>query len=193
MGWPQNSLIPATSPGGAWQAMVHRAAKSWTRLNAGSCLPAPVMLQGPCQLFPGPHASPSRSGGGESGAPSSRARLGGAFPPPAPSCPCPRVWGEAPLSCLRGPHLVCTEVSQGQPWPPGLTWASWSLRSTRVRLPLRFGLRPQGPCRVGTGESGLVLSEEGNPAGLSILAWEIPCTEEPGGLQSIKSQRVGHD
>ena len=27
------------------------------------------------------------------------------------------------------------------------------------------GLRPQGPCRVGTGESGLVLSEEGNPAG----------------------------
>ena len=36
-----------------------------------------------------------------------------------------------------------------------------------LRLPLRFGLRPQGPCRVGTGESGLVLSEEGNPAGLS--------------------------
>ena len=27
--------------------------------------------------------------------------------------------------------------------------------------------RPQGPCRVGTGESGLVLSEEGNAAGLS--------------------------
>ena len=27
----------------------------------------------------------------------------------------------------------------------------------------------------------------------SILSWEIPCTEEPGGLQSIGSQRVGHD
>ena len=27
----------------------------------------------------------------------------------------------------------------------------------------------------------------------SILAWEIPWTEEPGGLQSIGSQRVGHD
>ena len=26
----------------------------------------------------------------------------------------------------------------------------------------------------------------------SILAWEIPWTEEPGGLQSLKSQRVGH-
>ena len=27
----------------------------------------------------------------------------------------------------------------------------------------------------------------------SILAWRIPWTEEPGGLQSIRSQRVGHD
>ena len=27
----------------------------------------------------------------------------------------------------------------------------------------------------------------------SILAWEIPQTEEPGGLQSMRSQRVGHD
>ena len=27
----------------------------------------------------------------------------------------------------------------------------------------------------------------------SILAWRIPWTEEPGGLQSTRSQRVGHD
>ena len=27
----------------------------------------------------------------------------------------------------------------------------------------------------------------------SILAWRIPWTEEPGGLQSLRSQRVGHD
>ena len=27
----------------------------------------------------------------------------------------------------------------------------------------------------------------------SILAWRIPRTEEPGGLQSLESQRVGHD
>ena len=26
----------------------------------------------------------------------------------------------------------------------------------------------------------------------SILAWEIPWTEEPGGLQSIGLQRIGH-
>ena len=27
----------------------------------------------------------------------------------------------------------------------------------------------------------------------SSLAWKIPWTEEPGGLQSMESQRVGHD
>ena len=27
----------------------------------------------------------------------------------------------------------------------------------------------------------------------SILAWRIPWTEEPGGLQSLGSQRVRHD
>ena len=27
----------------------------------------------------------------------------------------------------------------------------------------------------------------------SILAWKMPWTEEPGGQQSMSSQRVGHD
>ena len=27
----------------------------------------------------------------------------------------------------------------------------------------------------------------------SIIAWKIPWTEEPGGLQSVGLQRVGHD
>ena len=27
----------------------------------------------------------------------------------------------------------------------------------------------------------------------SVLAWEIPWTEEPGGLRFTGSQRVGHD
>ena len=35
--------------------------------------------------------------------------------------------------------------------------------------------------------------EEGMETYSSILAWRIPCTEEPGGLQSIGSQRVRHD
>ena len=35
--------------------------------------------------------------------------------------------------------------------------------------------------------------EEEMAACSSILAWRIPWTEEPGGLQSIGLQRVGHD
>ena len=47
-------------------------------------------------------------------------------------------------------------------------------------------------------DAGLILGgkdplEEGMAAHSSILAWRIPWTEEPSGLQSIGSQRVGHD
>ena len=35
--------------------------------------------------------------------------------------------------------------------------------------------------------------EEGIAAHSSILAWRIPWREEPGGLQSMGSQRIGHD
>ena len=37
------------------------------------------------------------------------------------------------------------------------------------------------------------LREEDMATHSSILAWRIPWTEEPGGLQSMGSQRVGHD
>ena len=36
------------------------------------------------------------------------------------------------------------------------------------------------------------LLEEGMATHSSILAWRIPWTEEPGGLWSLKAQRVGH-
>ena len=62
----------------------------------------------------------------------------------------------------------------------------------KLRLPLRFGLQPQGPCRVGTGESGLVLSEEGNPACLSSCSGGLrPLVDlcvEPAGFSG---QRTG--
>ena len=35
--------------------------------------------------------------------------------------------------------------------------------------------------------------EKGMATHSNILAWRIPWTEEPGGLQSTWSQRVGHD
>ena len=37
------------------------------------------------------------------------------------------------------------------------------------------------------------LLEQGIATHSSIVAWRIPQTEEPGGLQSIGSQRVRHD
>ena len=45
---------------------------------------------------------------------------------------------------------------------------------------------------------GSVLGSERSPGGgspthSSLLAWRIPWTEEPGGLQSMGSQRVRHD
>ena len=35
--------------------------------------------------------------------------------------------------------------------------------------------------------------EEGMATHSNILSWRIPWTEEPGGLQSMGSQRVRHD
>ena len=35
--------------------------------------------------------------------------------------------------------------------------------------------------------------EKGMATHTSILAWRIPWTEDPGGLQSLRSQRVRHD
>ena len=42
---------------------------------------------------------------------------------------------------------------------------------------------------VGSGRSPGV----GNGNHSSFLAWRMPWTQEPGGLQSIESQRVRHD
>ena len=50
------------------------------------------------------------------------------------------------------------------------------------------------PANAGdTGDSGLVPGLGTFLGETSILAWKIPLTEEPGGLQSMGSQRVGHD
>ena len=48
------------------------------------------------------------------------------------------------------------------------------------------------------GDSGLILGQEDSlekemVTHSSILAWEIPWTEEPGRLQSMGLQRVRHD
>ena len=47
-------------------------------------------------------------------------------------------------------------------------------------------------------DKGLIPGLGGSPGGgngnpLQYLAWRIPWTEEPGGLQFIGSQRIGYD
>ena len=48
-------------------------------------------------------------------------------------------------------------------------------------------------------DAGSIPGLERSPAGghgnplLSILAWRIPWTEEPGGLQPVGSQKIRHD
>ena len=51
---------------------------------------------------------------------------------------------------------------------------------------------------VNAGDAGLIPGlgrspGEGNGNPSNMLAWEIPWTKEPGGLQSMGSQRVGHE
>jgi len=48
------------------------------------------------------------------------------------------------------------------------------------------------------GDKGLIPGSrrspgEGNGNPLQYFCWRIPWTEEPGELQSMRSQRVGHD
>ena len=67
-------------------------------------------------------------------------------------------------------------------------WASQVAQWERIRLPIQqtqeMQVRPLG------WEDSL---EKEMATHSSILAQEIPWTEEPGGLQSMGSQRVGHD
>ena len=62
---------------------------------------------------------------------------------------------------------------------------SWWLRWSGIHLPM------QGTCVPSWGWEDPM--EKGMATHSSILAWEIPWTEEPGGLPSTGSQRIGHD
>ena len=51
----------------------------------------------------------------------------------------------------------------------------------------------QSVCNIGDQWRQEDLLEKGMAIHSSILAWRIPWTEEPGRLQSMRLQRVGHD
>ena len=65
---------------------------------------------------------------------------------------------------------------------------------TRLLCPLKNLLAMQEMQETGVRSLGQEdLLEEGMATHTSILAWRIPWTEEPGGLQPIGLQRVRHN
>ena len=69
---------------------------------------------------------------------------------------------------------VCSPVTAGQNRPH-----------------LRLCPGPSVPLLGRQGSQGCILDSPGE-SGLVFLAWKIPWTEEPGGLQFMRSQRVGY-
>ena len=90
------------------------------------------------------------------------------------------------------------------PKGPGLNsqWSANTIRHTGICASSKgfpSGSVVKSACKAGaTGDMGLIprsgrSPKEGMATHSSILAWRIPWTEEPGGLQSTGSQRVGQD
>ena len=129
-------------------------------------------------------------------------------------------WAKTPRMCLRPRYgkqagvgvpgdafLHCDSItpkSSSRPFPSTFFWplfrAPWEVGLHREVLfsqvvPVVKNLpgvagntRDMGSIH-GSGRS----LEEERPTHFSILAWRIPRTEEPGGLQSVGLERVGHD
>ena len=72
------------------------------------------------------------------------------------------------------------------PWTEELGGLTSLVAQTVKRLPTMWETRVQS-----LGLEDLLEKEMATHS--SILAWKIPWTEKPGGLQFLRSQRVGHD
>ena len=86
------------------------------------------------------------------------------------------LWSVFPLPSCTVLYLGFTSLWQGLPW-----WLTWwknlpEMRDTQVR-----SLDREVPL------------EKGMATHFCSFAWRIPWAEAPGGLQSMGSQRVGHD
>ena len=73
----------------------------------------------------------------------------------------------------------------GDVYGPSLPYSSLVAQTVK-HLPTMWETRVQTVCRED-------LLEKETATHSSILAWKIPWMEEPGRLQSMGSQRVGHD
>ena len=121
----------------------------------------------------------------------------------------------------QGGDVCCELLPRTNPWPPTSEFSAvlghtWSYRCpcsplkscsaafsflTKLRGQTRLGLSrwlsgKESACQAGGTGSIPGLEdplEKGMATPSSILAWRIPSTEEPGRLQSMGSQRVGHN
>ena len=107
---------------------------------------------------------------------------------------------------LPGFQALSTSKSKNYTGPksPGLNsqWSANTIRHTGIYASSKGfpgGSVVKPACKAGArGDVGLIPGlgrspKEGMAPHSNILAWRIPWTEEPGGLQSTGSQRVGQD
>ena len=100
-----------------------------------------------------------------------------------------------------GPHSPVWYSRGFLPWPwlfPGLPSHSvvvWQMFNSGARLSQWFSSKESPTVQEiqvrSLGQKDPL--KKGMPTHSSILAWKIPWTVQPGGLQSMKSQRVGHN
>ena len=82
-------------------------------------------------------------------------------------------------------HSICQQIWKTQQWPQD--WqCQFSFQSQRKAMSKNV----QAPTQL---HSSSMLAEKAVAPHSSTLAWKIPWMEEPGGLQSMGSLRVGHD
>ena len=82
-------------------------------------------------------------------------------------------------------------------WVQGFSLVTYFIHSVNVCRTSRAALVVKNPS-ANAREVGSIPGPARSPGGgnvnpLGTLAWKIPCTEEPGGLQSMGWQRVRRD
>ena len=86
------------------------------------------------------------------------------------------------MGCHTKPPLIYPKL-----WDPNLVFFSWFYSYHKVKN------NANSVSGLEFGKNSWCLTEKAMATHSSTLAWELPRTEEPGGLQSMGSLRVGHD
>ena len=98
------------------------------------------------------------------------------------------------------PEFAALQVDSSPAELPGIPKETkcWTANQQTSRIDATTRWRSGNDSACQCGDAGLVSGlgrslEQETAARSSALAWKIPWTEEPGGLQSMGARRVGHD